>query len=93
MDQYCCATAIYLLSMLAHAYNIIIDYGVVSIGYGIEFVDCFNANEKRLISMLMTTLQLSGAAAYDLHMAIHTSTANTDISLAREFQKHLSDPT
>ena len=25
-------------------------------------------------------------------MSIHTSTANTGISLAREFQKHISDP-
>ena len=24
---------------------------------------------------------------------MHTSTANTDINLGREFQKHLSDPT
>ena len=43
--------------------------------------------------MLMTTVQLPGEKYYDSHMAIHTSTANTDIILAREFQKHLSDPT
>ena len=41
----------------------------------------------------MTTLQLPGAAAYDSYMSMHTSTENTDTSLAREFQKHLSDPT
>ena len=37
----------------------------------------------------MPTVQLRGAADYDSH----TSTANTDISLEREFQKHISDPT
>ena len=41
----------------------------------------------------MTTVQLTGAAAYDSQMVIHTSTANLDIILAREFQKNLSDPT
>ena len=30
VEQYCCATALYILSMLAHAYNIIIDRGVGS---------------------------------------------------------------
>ena len=33
--------------------------------------------------MLMTTVQLPVAAAYDSPMAMHTSTANTAISLAR----------
>ena len=36
--------------------------------------------------MLMTTVHLPGAAAYDSQMKIYTSTTNTDISLAREFQ-------
>ena len=43
--------------------------------------------------VLMTTLQLPDAADYKSQMAMHTSTANTGISFAREFQKHLSDPT
>ena len=37
----------------------------------------------------MPTVRLRGAADYDSQ----TSTANTDISLEREFQKHISDPT
>ena len=43
--------------------------------------------------MLMTTVQLSGSADYDSQMLIHTSTANTDISLSRKFQNYLSYPT
>ena len=43
--------------------------------------------------MLMKNVQLPGAEAYESQMEIHTSTANTEISLARKFQKHLSDPT
>ena len=48
---------------------------------------------KNLLSISMTTVQLPGIAAYDSHMEMHTSTENTEISLAREFQKHLSKPT
>ena len=43
--------------------------------------------------MLMTTVQLHGASDYDSQMAMNILTANTDISLAREFQKHILDPT
>ena len=43
--------------------------------------------------MLTTTVQLPGAAAYDSHMPMHTLTSNTDISLSRGFNKHISDPT
>ena len=43
--------------------------------------------------MLITTVKLPGALDYESHMVIHTSTTNKCISLAKEFQKHLSDPT
>ena len=33
-DQYRCETALYLISMLLHAFHIIIDWGVVSLGHG-----------------------------------------------------------
>ena len=39
------------------------------------------------VSMLMATIQLPGTAAYESQMATHTSTENTEISLAREFAK------
>ena len=43
--------------------------------------------------MLITTVKLPGASTNDLQMVMYTSMSNIDISLAREFQKHLSDPT
>ena len=43
--------------------------------------------------IFMKTVQLPGTADYGSQMEMHTSTAYTVISLAREFQKHLSDPT
>ena len=88
-EQYLCATAPYLLSILAHAYNTIIDCGVGAPVHG-RYV---NATNKRFLSVLIADVQLSGVEAYESHMAMHTSTANTNISLARELQKHLSDPT
>ena len=41
----------------------------------------------------MKDMQLPGAEAYYSQIEMHTSTANTNISLAKEFQKHISDPT
>ena len=90
VDQYRCATTLYLLSMLAQVYNIISFCGVGVPVRGIEFVPGFYATDRRLLSMLIKILQLPGAAAYESHMKIHTSNANTDISLSREFLKHIS---
>ena len=42
--------------------------------------------------MLMKNVKLPGALGYDKHTEIHTSTQKGDISLAREFQKQLLDP-
>ena len=74
---------LYLLSILSHTYNIIIDHGVGELGYGRKAVDGFDDTEKRLVSILMESVQLTGAASYDSHMGIYTSTENKDISLAR----------
>ena len=93
MDQYCRVNVLYLLSMLAHAYNTIIDRGVGAPGHGREVVGGLSYTEKWFISILIITVQLPSAASCESQMAMHTSTSNTDISLAREFQKHLSDLT
>ena len=37
----------------------------------------------------MKTMQLTGAATNDSHMVIHNAINNTDIIIARVFQKHL----
>ena len=48
-DQYRCATVLYLLSMLGHTYNIIIDHGFGAPGNVRDVVDILNDNDKRLI--------------------------------------------
>ena len=62
-EKYFCATLIYLLSILAHEYNIKIDRCVVEPGRGREVVQGFNATNKRFISVLITTDQLTGVSA------------------------------
>ena len=42
VEQYRCTTGLYLLSMLSHAYIIVIDRGVGAPGHGKTFVDVLN---------------------------------------------------
>ena len=42
--------------------------------------------------MLMITGQFPCSATIKSYMIMHTAMSNSDISLAREFQNHLSDP-
>ena len=69
--------------MLSHAYNIVIDRDVGSPGHGKYVVDCLNATNKRFISMLMKTVQLTGAATNKSQTVMNTYMSNKYISLAR----------
>ena len=60
--QYICAAVLYLLSILSHAYNILIDIGVGAPGHGKYLVYGLKATDKRFIAMLMKTVKLPGAA-------------------------------
>ena len=64
-DQYRCTTALCLLSMLAHSYNIIIDHHFGAPRHGREVFDGFNDTYKSFLSMSMTSVQLYGAEAYE----------------------------
>ena len=64
-EQYRCATLLYLLSILSHAYIITIDRIIGATGNGQEIFDVLNTTEKRFISMLMENLQLTGYKLYD----------------------------
>ena len=45
-EQYCYVTSLYLSSLLAHAYYIIIDSGVLEPGHGREVVGGLNATKN-----------------------------------------------
>ena len=65
VDQYRCTTTLYLLSMLAHEYNIIIDCGVGAPLHGREVVDGLNATANFFLSILTTTVKLPGVEDYE----------------------------
>ena len=48
--------------MLSHKYNITIGRGVVTPGHGKDIVYGLNATDKIFLTMLMTTVQIPGAA-------------------------------
>ena len=72
-------------------YVIIIDRGFSAPGHGRDVVDVLNATYKRFIFHLTATFQLPGSKLFYAQMTVHTATQNTDVSLAQEFQKHLSN--
>ena len=79
--------------MLEYAPNIRTDYGARTPGHGREVVYGLNATNKRFLLMLITNVQFTNISGYDTQMAMYTSTQKEDISLARKFQKLLSNPT
>ena len=89
-EQYRCATTIYLLAMLADAYNTIIGCSFGATWHGREIIDGLNKTYF-FLSMLIIMVQLPGTSGYEKHMIIQSSTVNKDISFEREFQKHLYD--
>ena len=78
---------------MSHTNNTIIYHGVGAIGYGIEVVDCLSDIYKGFLSMLSTPMKLPGAPSYTSQMTMNTSPVKIDISITREFQRHISDPT
>ena len=65
---------LYLLSILTHAYDIIIDSGVGVPGHGQYIVDGIDATEKCFISMLMANLKSPGVKGYGDQMEMRTDT-------------------
>ena len=77
--------------MLSPSYNIISDHGFSVTEHGREVVDGLNTTYKRFLLQLMNIVQLYGYKGHGNHMDLHSSTHNSDISLARELQKYLSN--
>ena len=79
--------------MLYYAYKIVIDCGIRAPGHGKYVVDGLKNTEKGFFTMLTTNVQLSSASTNNSQMVMHTETSDTDISIARVFQKYFSDTT
>ena len=79
-EQYRCASALYLMSVMSQTYSIIIDRCLRAPGHGKEVVDGLNDVDKRYIYQLMSKIQLPGSFRFDSHIKMHTSTENKDVS-------------
>ena len=75
-EQYICASALYLMSVMSQCYSIIIDRGISAPGNGKEVVDGLNNVDKCYIYIyqLMSKVQLTGSVRFDSQIKIHTGT-------------------
>ena len=90
-EQYICASALYLMSVMSQTYSIIIDCIISATGYGEEVVDGLNAVYKRYIYQLMSKVQIPGSVRFYSQIKMHTGTEKKDLSLAKEFRNHLEE--
>ena len=68
----------------------IFDQGISAPVHGKEVANGLNAIEKHYIYKLMSNVQLPGSNIFDSQIIMHSCTQNNDVSLAKQFQKHLS---
>ena len=88
-EQYRCASALYLMSVMSQCYSVTIDRGISAPGHGKEVVDGLNYVDKHHIYQLMFKVQLPGSNRFDSQMKMHTDNQKYDESLAKEFQHHV----
>ena len=75
---------------MSQCYSIII-YRVISVpGHGKEVLDGRNAFDKRYIYQLMPTVKIPGSNRFDSQMQMHNYNQKYYVSLAKEFQHHLT---
>ena len=90
-EQYICASAIYLMSLMSKTYSIIINWGISAPGHGKEVIDGLNAVDKHYIYQLMSKVQPPGSVRFGSQIKIHTGTEHKDVSLAQEFKDYLEE--
>ena len=89
-EEYRCASSLYLISVMSQCYSIIMYPGISAHGHSKEVLYVLNSFYKRYIYPLISNVQLTGSKIFDSHMKIHTDNQNNDVSLAKEFQQHLT---
>ena len=71
-EQYKCASALYLMSVMSQTYSLIIDRGISAPGHGKEVVDGLNDVDKHYIYQFMSKVQLPGSVRFDSQIKMHT---------------------
>ena len=74
----------YVEMLLSYNYR-----GISEPGHGKEVVDVLKDIDKSYIYQLMSKVQLPGSKTFDSQIIMHYCTEKNDISLTKEFQKHL----
>ena len=90
-EQYRCDTALYLISVLSQRHSIIFYRGISAPGHGKEVVGGLNSIDKRHMYQLMSTVKLRRSKIFEKKIRMHSCTQKKDVSLAKEFQKHISN--
>ena len=78
------------MTVMSQFYSVIIDRGINAPGHGKEVVYGINAIDKRYIYQLMSNVQIPVSNIFDHQMQMHTGNQKYDVSLAKEFQHHLT---
>ena len=73
-EQYRCATALYLVSVLSQRHSIIFYWGIIAPGHGKEVVDGLNAIDKRYMYQLLSTVQIPGSKIFEKQIIMHSCT-------------------
>ena len=82
-EQYRCASALYLVSVLSQRHSIIFDRGINAPGHDKEVVDGLNLIDKQYMYQLMSNVQLPGSKTFDSHILIHSCPPKKDSSLSK----------
>jgi hypothetical protein len=90
--QYRCGTAMYLLSILASTYGIVIDRAIGAPGHGKDIVDGLNATDKVYLRKAMCMIGTPEADDGAKRMAAHAMLGDKKMSLAVEAARLCSDP-
>ena len=82
-EQYICASALYLMSVMSQCYSVIIYRGISTPGHGKEVVYGLNAADKLYIYQLMSNVQLRISNIFDYQIQMHTENQNDGVSLSK----------
>ena len=73
-EQYRCATALNLMSVLSQRHSIIFDRGISAPGHGKYLVDGINVIDNLYIYQLMSTVKLPGSKIFEKQIIMHSCT-------------------
>ena len=74
-EQYRCASALYLMSVVSQCYSVIIYCVIIAHGHIKEIVDGLKYIDKHYIYQLLSNVQLTGSKTFYLQIIMHSCTS------------------